>query len=91
MAAGAFAAIARKGHPEAGILIVKVVAGDGSALAYIETFSDKADIAWRALADEFKPEMEIDTLIKRESNFDPDLWIVEVQDREGRPFLDGIA
>jgi hypothetical protein len=34
------------------------------------------------------PAMEIEARLKREMNFDPDLWIVEVEDRPGRHFLD---
>ena len=31
---------------------------------------------------------EADRRLERETGFDPDLWIVEVEDREGRPRLD---
>ena len=31
----------------------------------------------------------VDAYLKRETDFDRDLWIVEVEDRAGRHFLDG--
>jgi hypothetical protein len=37
------------------------------------------------------PEAEIDARLKREMGFDPDIWIVEVEDRAGRHFLDTVV
>ena len=34
------------------------------------------------------PEPEIDAYLARETKIDPDLWIVEIDDRDGRHFLD---
>lgn len=31
---------------------------------------------------------EVDAVLAREQEFDPDIWIVEVEDRDGRHFLD---
>jgi hypothetical protein len=33
---------------------------------------------------------EIEARLAREIKFDPDLWIVEVEDRAGRHFLDHV-
>jgi hypothetical protein len=37
------------------------------------------------------PESAIETLIARERRFDPDLWVVEVEERSGRHFLDRVV
>ena len=37
-----------------------------------------------------KPDAEIEAFLTREIRFDPDVWIVEVEDRAGRHFLDRI-
>jgi hypothetical protein len=37
------------------------------------------------------PEADIDARLKREIGFDPDLWIVEVEDKSGRTFLDNVV
>jgi hypothetical protein len=36
------------------------------------------------------PEADVEAKLARETKFDPDIWIVEVEDRAGRPFLDNI-
>ena len=33
-------------------------------------------------------EREIDDSIRRESGFDPDLWVIEIESRDGRTLLD---
>jgi hypothetical protein len=33
-------------------------------------------------------ETEVDEAIKRQRSFDPDLWVIEVEDRAGRHLLD---
>ena len=37
------------------------------------------------------PEADIEARLVREMRFDPDLWIVEIEDRAGRNFLDNIV
>ena len=31
---------------------------------------------------------DVDEMLRREAEFDPDLWIIEVEDREARSFLE---
>jgi hypothetical protein len=40
------------------------------------------------LASQPAPDAEIEAYLARETKFDPDLWIVEVEDPSGRNFLD---
>ncbi len=37
------------------------------------------------------PDADIEARLVREIRFDPDVWIVEVEDRAGRNFLDGVV
>ena len=37
------------------------------------------------------PEAKVEERLTRELRFDPDVWIVEVEDRAGRHFLDQIV
>jgi hypothetical protein len=41
----------------------------------------------RQLSGAFIAEEEAQSLLDRESRFDSDIWIVEIEDREGRHFL----
>jgi len=92
---GAFAAVRRRGAEEAGAIFVKIARLDGTAVLFgpaPQTAFDEAHPSDRrfisCFGDKAVPEVEIDARLKRELNFDPDLWIVEVEDRAGRHFLD---
>jgi len=51
-----------------------------------------ADRAFSAsLAEQPAPDVSIETYLAREIKFDPDIWIVEVEDRNGRNFLDVVT
>jgi hypothetical protein len=96
---GAFAVVRRHGADEAGAIFIKVSRLDGSAVLFgpaSQTAFDDDQVADRlftaVLGGETPvPEADIEARLKREINFDPDLWIVEVEDREGRHFLDRVV
>ena len=48
---------------------------------------DSPSFDWLPNAGEWAEEREIDELIQRRRSYDPDLWVVEIEDREGRHFL----
>lgn len=96
-AAGAFAVVARRGDADAGAVAVKVYLGAGRARAFLQSRDLDGRAVWRdPLAVEESggapprdyPEAEVDARLARETSVDPDLWIVEVEDREGRAFLE---
>ena len=97
-AAGAFAVIARRGDADAGALAVKVYLGAGRARAFLQSRDLDGRAIWRdPLAGEGGgddapsrdyPEAEVDARLKREASIDPDLWVIEIEDREGRAFLE---
>ena len=41
-----------------------------------------------AWPDVFVEEMKVGEKLAREQKFDPDLWIVDIDDRDGRPFVE---
>jgi hypothetical protein len=51
--------------------------------------SDRAFVA--CLPRQPVPEPEAEAYLARQLRFDPDLWIVEVEDRAGRHFLDQVV
>jgi hypothetical protein len=93
---GVFAAVRRRGAEEAGAVFVKVSRLDGTAALYgpaPQTAFDEARPAERAfvaVTGDPQPvaEADIEKRLEREIRFDPDVWIVEIEDRTGRTFLD---
>jgi hypothetical protein len=84
---GAFAAVARKGDPRAGAVLVKTVnRRDGVCLLYAEAFRGDGERVWmNPTASHEEP--DLDRFIERAVRVDPDLWVVEIEDKEGRHFL----
>lgn len=84
-AGGAFAAISRKGDRDSGIVLVKVATLDGQAALYSPENSFEGESGYRLTAS--GPEREIDEKISKRAQFDPDIWVVEIEDKHGRHFL----
>jgi hypothetical protein len=89
--AGAAALVVKKGDADAGAIAVKVFLGrvDGAPMArlFLPMRTDDGARAWSEPLEHAAPETEIDALLEKERRFDRDLWIVEIEDREGRSFL----
>jgi len=84
---GGFAVVARKGDARAGSVLVKVLnRAQNTARLYAEATRGDGERVWMqpSLADQ---EVELDRYIERAVRIDPDLWVVEIDDREGRHFL----
>ena len=70
----------------AGAVLVKLNTLDGQARAFQRTFDlGTGDRVWAELAAGAEP--EVDAAIGRQRGFDPDLWVIEVEDRQGRYLL----
>lgn len=93
---GAFAAVRRRGVDEAGAIFIKINRLDGTGTLYgpaAQAMFDEAHPADRLFSviagrDGPAAEADIEARLTREIKFDPDIWIVEVEDRAGRNFLD---
>ena len=90
---GIFAALRHRGAAEAGAIAVKVDLLNGTAALYLPApqseMKDGFDRMWsRAHTQPFKDNATIESQITRQQSFDPDLWLVEIEDRQGRHFLD---
>jgi hypothetical protein len=91
---GIFAAVRKRGAEEAGAVFVKVALLDGSAVLYApapQTAYDDSRPTERIFAPTSPqpvPESVVEERLAKEIRFDPDVWIVEAEDRAGRHFLD---
>ncbi len=88
------AMLRRRGVAEAGSIFVKIDRLDGTAALFGPAPQSllEPDEAGRLFApvftDVFVPIPDVEDRIAREIGFDPDIWIVEVEDPQGRPLLD---
>ena len=93
---GAFAVVRRRGAEEAGAIFVKISRLDGTGTLFgpapqsLVGEDRPSDRLFTLLAGGGTPapEADIEARLAREMKFDPDVWIVEVEDRQGRHFLD---
>ncbi|MEM0985912.1 MAG: DUF1491 family protein [Pseudomonadota bacterium] len=87
---GVSAFILQKGDAERGDLLVKVARLDGTALALRPGHSIDGGRVFQDLALQGvgPDEAGVDAYIARAQERDGDLWIVEIEDRNGRHFLD---
>lgn len=90
-AAGAAGYVMRRGDPNAGSILICVSSATGTSLftpAPGHGF-DETDRRWRRRISCGGGEAaKIADHLERETSFDPDIWILEVEDRDGRHFLD---
>ncbi len=85
--AGAFAVVARKGDARAGSVLVKALKrSDGTSRLYSEATRGDGERVWM-MPSLSEQETELDRYIERAVRIDPDLWVVEIEDRDGRHFL----
>jgi hypothetical protein len=93
---GVFAAVRRRGAEEAGAIFIKINRLDGTGILYgpaPQAVFDDARPAERVFSivvgrEAPASDSKIEERLVREIRFDPDLWVVEIEDRGGRNFLD---
>lgn len=88
------AMVVRHGDDDAGAIFIRVNRLDGTSLLFgpAPAGLDGAEqdrlwvphFAWPGTADE-----KVETRIAREQDFDADMWLIEIEDRDGRAFLEG--
>ncbi|MDP8918387.1 MAG: DUF1491 family protein [Pseudomonadota bacterium] len=88
---GVDAALRRRGAAEAGAVFVKVDRLDGTADLYGPApqlyVDDSGERLFSPILQGVMP-LDVEERMTRELRFDSDLWLVEVDDRAGRHFLD---
>jgi hypothetical protein len=89
-AAGVPVVVARRGDPHSGVVIVKLNQLEAGCRVMTQARDSEGRLGWRqALDGQLVEEAEADVYIRRQTEYDPDLWVVEIEDRLGRNWLDG--
>jgi hypothetical protein len=95
---GVFGVLRRRGAEEAGAVFVRINRLDGTS----DLFGPAPQSAFEAAegtARAFTPSLtvlpaadaDVEAYLAREVKFDPDVWILEIEDRAGRNFLDIVS
>lgn len=88
--AGAFAGVVEKGDADAGAVLVKVATLNGKARLYGPARNGEGERIWLDLSAGPVGDVEgdVDEYVRKRREGDPDLWVIEIEDRHGRHFLD---
>ena len=86
------AMVVAKGDEDAGAVLVKLNRGPAGCEVFTQVRDGEGQAAWlRATGPDPVEEAKADAYIRRQRDFDCDLWVLEIEDRQGRvPFLDRI-
>mgnify|MGYP001952768627 FL=1 len=78
--------VTAKGDATAGAVLIKQAPLDGTATLFQRSYDLDGNRVWVTLAQ--GEERAVDESIMRQRSFDPDIWVIEVEDRTGRHLLD---
>ena len=79
--------VVQRGDNTAGAVLVKLNTLDGQAVCYQRSFDlMSGERQWVVLAE--GDEAEVGESIAKQRGFDPDLWVIEIEDKTGRHLLD---
>jgi hypothetical protein len=85
--AGGYGAVLRKGAPEAGAVYIVVNRLDGTMNVFGPApgpaYDDQGDRRWAMAANGPIAPPELSALIEKLSRIDPDIWVIEIEDRSG--------
>jgi hypothetical protein len=85
---GASAFVVRSGSEEAGAIILKISKLNGAVLVLNQARNAKGELVWAQALGGWSEDARAAAWCDKQVRFDPDLWIVEIEDREGRAFVD---
>lgn len=82
--------IARKGAPAAGTVMVKIILRDKTCKLLNQSRDEEGNMAWMDVFDGATvDEKKAGEYIHRTTARDPDLWVIEVEDAEGKNPFEG--
>ena len=78
--------VTARGDATAGAVVVKLNTLDGQARAFARGTDATGARVWTEIAE--GADAEVEAALARQRRFDPDLWVIELEDRQGRTLLD---
>lgn len=76
--------VERRGDPDAGAILIKLDRGAGNFLVLARGYDKDGRRIWvRATGDTPVSEADADAYLKRQTEFDPDIWILAIEDTQG--------
>lgn len=79
------ATLVRRGDADAGSVLLKISRLDGTATVLSQTVTAAGERAWmRGTGAAPVADSEAEAYIQRQRRRDPDLWVIEIEDRRGR-------
>ena len=79
--------VVQKGDLTAGAVLIKLNTLDGQACCYQRSFDlMTGERKWMVLTE--GAEADVDVSVTKQRQFDSDLWVIEVEDKQGRHLLD---
>ncbi|MEM6276625.1 MAG: DUF1491 family protein [Pseudomonadota bacterium] len=84
---GIHAYVMKRGDATAGAVLVKLSTLDGRAVCFQRSFDLETGVrTWMELVN--GAEADVEATLSRQKEFDPDLWVIELEDPRGRHLLD---
>jgi hypothetical protein len=84
------AVLLRRGDAHGGAIILKIVAADETCRILTQTRDSDGNPAWmQALQGQAANPADAEAYVGRALQRDPDLWVIEIEDRRGLWSLDG--
>lgn len=86
---GVVITVLRKGDPMSGSILQKINRLDGTVELLCQIWMDEERVWTPAMQPPVTDEKTADAFMAKEADMDPDLWLIEVEDKEGRSWFPG--
>jgi len=84
--------VMRRGDPDAGAVLIKLDRGQQGFVVLARSYHPERGQVWiRATGEQPVAEAEADAYLTRQIGFDPDIWVLAIEDAAGRYQPDGQA
>jgi len=81
--------IRRRGDKTSGVIVLKINRLDGTSRVLTQVCYDDEFVWSPVSSNDPMPEAEAENYLSRQIDIDPDSWILEIEDKEGRHWFPG--